>query len=144
MWLKSVKNNESLPIVAGATITEVLCSKLFPISKVRPPEPVLQTVSTKDDVEKTNTKKATVVCEQWVLMQTATVMNTVGNRLTSIRMILDSGSQRTYITEKLSQEPAADVALTGGSQNSNIWIRQAKTDQVVGLQNYSSPSMMEA
>lgn len=108
--------------------------KLFPISKVRPPEPVLQTVNTKDDVEKTNTKKATVVCEQWVLMQTATVMNTVGNRLTSIRMILDSGSQRTYITEKLSQEPAADVALTGGSQNSNIWIRQAKTDQVVGLQ----------
>ena len=38
------------------------------------------------------------------MMQTATtiVTNTPGNQSMSIRMILDSGSQRTYITEKLA------------------------------------------
>jgi len=36
-------------------------------------------------------------------MATTTVLNTPGNKSTPIRMILDSGSQRTYITKKLAK-----------------------------------------
>ena len=48
----------------------------------------------------------TVVASTNVLMQTAitTVINTVGNHSRSVRLLLDSGSQRTYITEKLAKE----------------------------------------
>jgi len=48
---------------------------------------------------------ATLACTNQVLMQTATttVTNNPHNKSTCVRMILDSGSQRTYITEKLAK-----------------------------------------
>ena len=48
------------------------------------------------------TEGATIACTNQVLMQTATttVMNNPDNKSTRVRIILDSGSQRTYITEK--------------------------------------------
>jgi len=82
-----------------------LCSKLFSSNENKPPESGLQTISAQGDVEKTKNEETKVACENQVLIQTATatVLNTPGNKSTPIRMILDSGSQRTYITEKLAK-----------------------------------------
>ena len=82
-----------------------LCSKLFSNSEDKPLESGLQAINRQDEVVNSNAKEATVVCGSHVMMQTATtiVTNTPGNQLMSIRMILDSGSQRTYITEKLAK-----------------------------------------
>ena len=67
-----------------------LCNQLFQ----RPTE--MQNISIVDKAEGT-----TVDCANQVLMQTATttVRNPQDNASASVRLILDSGSQRLYITE---------------------------------------------
>ena len=82
-----------------------LCSKLFTVNEAKLPEPGLQTISAQDDSAKTKTEGATVTWGNQVLMQTATaaIVNSPSNQPTYVRMILDSGSQRTYITEKLAE-----------------------------------------
>lgn len=52
-----------------------------------------------------NVEKAMLASGNQVLMQTATSMvkDVSGNSSISVRIILDSGSQRTYITEKLAE-----------------------------------------
>ena len=81
-----------------------LCSKLFPVSEDEPPEFTLQVIGIQDDNEKTKAEKATMICRSQVLMQTATVMvrSTLGNQSVPVRIILDSGSQRACVTEKLA------------------------------------------
>lgn len=82
-----------------------LCSKLFTITESTPTEPGLQTVNIQDNLEESTSEGANIACGNQVLMQTATT--TVGrnpeNQSISVRIILDSGSQRTYITEKLAE-----------------------------------------
>ena len=82
-----------------------LCFKLFSANEDKLPESGLQAVGMKGHVEKSKTEEATAPCGNQVLMQTATatVRNTPGNKSIPIRIILDSGSQRTYITEKLAE-----------------------------------------
>ena len=62
--------------------------------------------SSLSSVEDVADNNPTDVASTNVLMQTATatVKNTVGNCSKSVRLLLDSGSQRTYITEKLAKE----------------------------------------
>ena len=82
-----------------------LCPKLFANNEEKPPESGLQAVNTCGEVDATTAEEAAVVGGSHVLMQTATatISDTSGNQSMPIRMILDSGSQRTYITEKLAK-----------------------------------------
>ena len=82
-----------------------LCPKLFANNEEKPPESGLQAVNTCGEVDATTAEEATVVGGSHVLMQTATatISDTSGNQSMPIRMILDSGSQRTYVTEKLAK-----------------------------------------
>ena len=61
--------------------------------------------SSLSSVEDVADNNPTGVASTNVLMQTAitTVKNTVGNCSKLVRLLLDSGSQRTYITEKLAK-----------------------------------------
>ena len=71
-----------------------------------------------------------------VLMQTATstVKNTAGSLSTPVRMILDSGSQRTYVTEKLARDLKLELRSTeklmvvtfGSSQPKHIQCKPAR------------------
>jgi len=73
-----------------------LCPTLFPDSDSSQLSSIVNTVKSKPNaVTKTN-----------VLMQTATttVKNVQGSSSMPVRLILDSGSQRTYVTEKLAKE----------------------------------------
>ena len=72
--------------------------KLFSNTEEKPPESGLQAVDTQGE-------EATVVSGSHVLMQTATatISSISGNQSMPIRMILDSGSHKTYITEKLAK-----------------------------------------
>ena len=76
-----------------------LCSKLFEPQSNPPPES--QNVSNVIDA-----KEMILTSGNQVQMQTATsiVKNLSGSSSASVRMILDSGSQRTYITEKLAKD----------------------------------------
>ena len=60
-------------------------------------------LSSVEDVADSN---STGVASTNVVMQTATTTgkNTIGNLTKSVQLLLDSGSQRTYITEKLAKE----------------------------------------
>ena len=82
-----------------------LCSKLFTVTESKLTEPGLQTVNIQDNLEESTSEGANIACGNQVLMQTATT--TVGrnpeNQSISVRIILDSGNQRTYITEKLTE-----------------------------------------
>ena len=88
-----------------------LCSKLFTVTESTPAEPglqtvnLLQTVNVHDNLEESTIKGANITCGNQVLMQTATtaVGRNPENQSTSVRIILDFGSQRTYITEKLAE-----------------------------------------
>ena len=62
-------------------------------------------MNTCGEVDATTAEEATVVGGSHVLMQTATatISDTSGNQSMPIRMILDSGSQRSYIMEKLAK-----------------------------------------
>ena len=77
-----------------------LCPKLLANNEEKPPESGLQAVNTCGEVDATTAEEATVVGGSHVLMQTATatISDTSGNQSMPIRMILDSGSQRSYIT----------------------------------------------
>ena len=81
-----------------------LCSRLFTTNDGEVHDSELQTISARGDPEKAENEGATVACGNQVLMQTATatILKSPGNQATQVRMILDSGSQRTYITEKLA------------------------------------------
>ena len=81
-----------------------LCPNLF-TAEDQPSESGLQSVHTPSIQEETKGKAATVACGNQVLMQTAstTALNTSGDQSVPVRMILDSGSQRTYITQKLAE-----------------------------------------
>ena len=65
----------------------------------QPSESGLQSVHTPSTQEETKGEAATVACGNQVLMQTAstTALNTSGDQSIPVRMILDSGSKRTYI-----------------------------------------------
>ena len=71
-----------------------LCSRLFQQT------PEMQNISNVDKAEYTTT-----ACANQVLMQTATttVRNPQDNSVVSVHLILDSGSRRSYITEKLAK-----------------------------------------
>ena len=107
-----------------------LCPKLFPASENKLPESILQVIGTQDDTEKTSGNEATMVCGSHVFMQTATatVTSTLSNQSMPVRMILDSGSQRTYVTEKLannlklklSSSESATVATFGSDKPKQI------------------------
>ena len=83
-----------------------LCAKLFGIESQRSEEvrddssTEAQTVSSVVEGE-----KAMLTSSNQVLMQTATctIKSISGESSLSVRMILDSGSQRTYVTEKLAK-----------------------------------------
>ena len=87
-----------------------LCSKLFggvdqPSNRPRESPSIDQTeVQTVSGVNEEENMMLT--SSNQVLMQTAlsTVKNISGNTSLTVRIILDSGSQRTYITEKLAKE----------------------------------------
>ena len=78
-----------------------LCPKLFPDKNGQQPPAELQSISNTVDPE-----TAIMASSHHVLMQTATatVKNVSGSSSASVRMILDSGSQRTYVTEKLARD----------------------------------------
>ena len=79
-----------------------LCPKLFVASERKPDVP--SDVQNKNSA--TNVEKAMLASDSQVQMQTATSMvkNVSGSSSISVRIILDSGSQRTYITEKLAKD----------------------------------------
>jgi len=72
------------------------CAKLFANTDRKSSESELHTVSIQTHTEKS--EGATIAWTNQVLMQTATttVMNNPHNKSTHVKMILDSGSQRTY------------------------------------------------
>ena len=76
-----------------------LCLKLFDPQSNPPPES--QKVS-----NVINGKEMMLTSGSQVQMQTATSMvkNLSGSSSALVRMILDSGSQRTYVTEKLAKD----------------------------------------
>ena len=76
-----------------------LCQKLFNVSSNTPSES--QNVSNVID-----DKEMMLTSGSQVQIQTATSMvkNLSGDASTSVRMILDSGSQRTYVTENLAKK----------------------------------------
>lgn len=76
-----------------------LFPKLFTATGDQPRESGLQSIHTLSNGREAKHEAATVACANQVLMQTATAtaVNTSGNQSIPVRMILDSGSQRTYI-----------------------------------------------
>lgn len=56
-------------------------------------------------MEDTTTNKSSRACRNQVLMQTATatIVNSPGTKPSNVRLILDSGSQWPYITERLAE-----------------------------------------
>ena len=88
------------------TVARIITIGVYVLSnEEKPPESGLQAVNTCGEVNAATAEEATVVGGSHVLMQTATatISDTSGNQSMSIRMILDSGSQRIYITEKLAK-----------------------------------------
>ena len=79
-----------------------ICSKLFIVGDSKPAESEVQTISAQGDSVNTKTDE---ICRNQALMQTATatIVKNPGDQPTTVRLILDSGSQRTYITEKLAE-----------------------------------------
>ena len=107
-----------------------LCYKLFPESNEELP-PQIQNISGATDSDVTM-----MASSNQVLMQTATstVKNTAGSLSTPVRMILDSGSQRTYVTEKLARDLKLELRSTeklmvvtfGSSQPKHIQCKPAR------------------
>ena len=107
-----------------------LCPKLFSNSNQELPSEI-QSISGAADPETTMTASS-----NQVLMQTATstVKNIAGNSSTPVRMILDSGSQRTYITENMAKDLKLELNSTeklmvvtfGSNQPKHIWCKPAK------------------
>ena len=107
-----------------------LCPKLFPNNNQEPPSEI-QNISGAADSE-----TSIITSSNQVLMQTATstVKSTSGNSSTSIRMLLDSGSQRTYVTEKLANDLKLELNSTekltvitfGSNQPKHIKCKPAK------------------
>ena len=87
--------------MAKTTTTEAYVQSCLQLLKVRQQSLVYKLLTYKTIWR----NPANIACGNQVLMQTATT--TVGrnpeNQSISVRIILDSGSQRTYITEKLAE-----------------------------------------
>ena len=103
-----------------------LCPTLFPNSDSSGLSSIEDTVEAKlNEVTKTN-----------VLMQTATttVKNVQGSSSMPVRLILDSGSQRTYVTEKLAKEiklnlgppESLSIATFGANQSTKLQCKSSK------------------
>jgi len=82
-----------------------LSPRLFTAKDSQPFESGLQSLHISSNKEEPNSEAATVAYGNQVLIQTptTTALNTSGDHSIPVRMILDSGSQRTYITQKLAK-----------------------------------------
>ena len=116
-----------------------LCPKLFTNTEGRTGTQEVQNISTQSSSD--TTEGVIVTCGSQVLMQTAiaTIKNTSSNASTSTRLILDSGSQRTYITERLAKDlqlvlhspEKLTVATFGSNKPKHIKYRPAELQLVL-------------
>lgn len=123
-----------------------LCPKLFPATTDQTSETGSQSGHAPSTDEESQNEAATVACGNQVLMQSATTSasNTSSSKSMSVRMILDSGSQRTYITQKLAEnlqlklnQPETVTVVTFGSDKPKQ-IKYRLTELRLALKNGSS------
>ena len=127
--LKDCRRNRQCTHCGRLSHPRSLCLKLFgngdenstASSEGRFDNTETQTVSGVVDDEKTM-----LTSTNQVLMQTATstIWNTSGDKSLKVRMILDSGSQRTYVTERLAKDLCLNISppekltvVTFGTEN---------------------------
>ena len=116
-WLKIVKEHEAAFTVARVSTIEIFAPSCSQMSS---------NLSLIYNEREPDSEAAMVACSNQVLMQTATTtaLNMSSDHSIPVRMILDLGSQRTYITHKLAENlklklsnPESVTVVTLGQRN---------------------------
>ena len=119
-----------------------ICSQNQKVDDVKPTEKEEQKVKTKEP-----TTTATRICKGTVLLQTARANATNGARSTPVRVLFDTGSQRSYITnatqEKLRLLPIKKETLYLNTFGDNKCKRQACEVYKFNLESKTGSEVME-